>query len=83
MGTNNSTDLLTFEWDENSKVLEIHGNNRGLEKLRDKINILIAESKSDHTHLMAKSWGGDELSDEKQCSENILINHVKLFKWKK
>jgi len=24
---------------------------------------------------------GKELSDDKQCSENEIINHVKLFKW--
>ncbi len=35
----------------------------------------------DHIHLMTKSWGGDELSDDKQCSENGLINHVKICKW--
>ncbi|MBS0622494.1 MAG: immunity protein 32 [Verrucomicrobia bacterium] len=34
----------------------------------------------DHFHLMTAEWGGSELSDEKQSTENEIINHVKIFK---
>lgn len=81
MGSNKSNNLLTFEWDSDNEVLEIHGNEKGLEKLKDIIDSLMTKTNNDHIHLMTKSWGGDELSDDRQCSENVLINHVKLFQW--
>lgn len=73
--------LLTFEWNGENEMLEIHGNQAGLEKLRDAINSLLSKKSSDHVHLMTKDWGGDELSCEKQCEENQTINHVKIFQW--
>jgi hypothetical protein len=81
MNSNKSNYLLTFEWDSDNEILEIHGNKLGLEKLRSIIDSLLAKNSNDHTHLMSKNWGGNELSDDKQCSENALINHVKLFIW--
>ena len=81
MNSNKSNYLLTFEWDSDNEILEIHGNGKGLEKLKNAIDSLIDKTDNDHIHLMTKSWGGDELSDDKQCLENALINHVKLFKW--
>ncbi|MDJ0651879.1 MAG: Imm32 family immunity protein [Simkaniaceae bacterium] len=59
----------------------MHGSEKGLEKLKDVIDSLMNKNNHDHIHLMTKSWGGDELSDDKQCSENGLINHVKICKW--
>lgn len=29
---------------------------------------------------MTEQWGGEELSDQKQCQDNQMINHVKIFK---
>ena len=81
MTSNKSDYVLTFEWDAKNEILEIHGNQKGLEKLKNVIDSLLAKTSNDHIHLMAKSWGGNELSDDKQCSENEIINHVKLFKW--
>lgn len=81
MSSNKANYLLTFEWDADNEVLEIHGNEKGLEKLENIIKSLMAKADRDHIHLMTKNWGGNELSDDKQCSENTLINHVKLFKW--
>lgn len=81
MASNKSNNLLTFEWDSENEVLEIHGNKKGLEKLKDIIDSLLTKTNNDHTHLMTKGWGGDELTDDKQCSENSIINHVKIFKW--
>ena len=81
MNLSKSNYLLTFEWDSKNETLEIHGNQKGLAKLRNVIDSLLAKTDNDHTHLMTENWGGNELSDDKQCSENEIINHVKLFKW--
>ena len=70
-----------FEWDSKNETLEIHGNREGLERLNGEIALLLAKLTSDHIHLMTKEWGGNELSNEKQCSENEIIHHVKLFNW--
>lgn len=45
------------------------------------IDSLTKTKAPNHVHLMTNSWGGDELTDEKQGDENIIINHVKIFKW--
>ncbi|MBS0627215.1 MAG: immunity protein 32 [Verrucomicrobia bacterium] len=81
MNSNKPYCLLTFEWDPKNEILEIHSNQNGLKKLKNTIDLLLTKSENDHIHLMTKEWGGDELSDEKQCSENETINHVKIFKW--
>ncbi len=81
MNSNKSDYLLTFELGSKNEILEIHGNQKGLEKLKTLIDFLLAKTSNDHIHLMTESWGGDELSDDKQCSENEIINHVKIFKW--
>jgi hypothetical protein len=73
--------LLTFEWDAKDEILEIHANREGLEKLRTAINTLLSKNGCDHIHLMTEDWGGEELSNEKQCQENEIINHVKVFQW--
>jgi len=81
MNINEPSDLLTFEWDSNNETLEIHCNQKGLEKLKHMIDSLLVKKNSDHVHLMTNEWGGNELSDEKQNTENEIINHVKIFKW--
>ncbi len=72
---------LTFEFNEKNELLEIHGNAEGLIFLRDKITNLIEMEKNEHIHLMIPSWGGEELSENKKCNENVLVPHVKVFKW--
>ena len=81
MNSNKHDYLLTFEWDYKNEILEIHGNQKGLEKLKTLIDSLLAKTSNDHSHLMTESWGGDELSDDKRCLDNEIINHVKIFKW--
>lgn len=81
MNQNKLDYLLTFEWDMNKETLEIHGNRKGLEKLKSVVESLLAKPDCDHTHLMTNTWGGEELSNKKQCAENEIINHVKIFKW--
>ncbi len=74
--------LLTFEYDIQNEMLEIHANPEGIKKLIAKLSkILETGDDSCHDHLLTPDWGGDELSNEKQCKDNILINHVKIFKW--
>ncbi len=57
MGSNKSNNRLTFEWDSDNEVLEIHGSEKGLEKLKDVIDSLMNKNNNDHIHLMTKSWG--------------------------
>ena len=79
---NNQSFLLTFEWDSKNEILEIHSDTLGLEKLVSKLTQLLKAKENDHMHLMTSNWGGKELTDEKQCDLNVLINHVKIYKWK-
>ena len=81
MNSNKPDYLLTFEWDSKNETLEIHGDQKGLARLKSAIDLLLTKTDGDHIHLMTSKWGGNELSDEKQCSENEIINHVKFFKW--
>lgn len=81
MSSNKFDYILTFEWDSDNEALEIHGNKKGLEKLKNMIDLLLNKTTDDHAHLMTEDWGGNELSEESQCSDNELINHVKLFIW--
>lgn len=52
MNSNKPHYLLTFEWDAKNELLEIHGNQKGLEKLKSMIDSLLSRTHSDHTHLM-------------------------------
>jgi len=78
---NDQSFLLSFEFDSKSETLEIHVNTQGLEKLIFALTHLLQASGNDHVHLMTSNWGGGELSSEEQYELNILINHVKVFKW--
>ncbi|GAC42104.1 Imm32 family immunity protein [Paenibacillus popilliae] len=70
---------VTFEYNDRDEKIEIHANELGLKFLISQLEKLLIE-KSD-LHLMTPSWGGDELSEEKQCETNKLISHVKIFHW--
>lgn len=71
--------LLTFEYDDDNEKIEIHANKKGLDLLKKQIEKLLL-NESD-THLMTPSWGGEELTEEKQGNKTKLINHVKIFRW--
>jgi hypothetical protein len=75
------TYLLTFEWNRDDEVLEIHGNHNGFRKLGEIINDLLNRIDKDHTHIMTTEWGGESLSSKKQNPKADLINHVKLMIW--
>ena len=77
-----SKKFLTFELDKKGETVEIHGNSEGLTSLLKGLQNLLYEGKQDHLHLMTPSWGGEELTEEKQGENNKLINGVKIFFWK-
>lgn len=76
--------LFTVEYDKKGEMVGIHLNNIGIDQLILTLQQLKKSTGNEHSHLMTKAWGGDELSDELQNSDsNIqLINHLKIFYWK-
>ncbi len=78
-----SSKSLSFEWDEKREVLEIHTNQKGLEALISRLQILLnTKDDNDHMHMMTPEWGGEQLTSERQNETAKLINHVKIFRWK-
>jgi hypothetical protein len=75
-----SDKVLTFELNQNSDEIDIHGNEQGFLELIETINRVI--SSSQHDHLMTPNWGGSELSNEKQGETSRLINKVTIHIWK-
>lgn len=70
--------LLTFEYNPKGFV-DIHMDEKGREALMRYISRLTTNRKgADHDHLMTAAWGGVELTEELQDSNNILINQVNL-----
>ena len=72
--------LLTFELIPSGDVVEIHANKEGLAQLIEMLQRVLQHG--GHDHLMTPSWGGWELSEEKQGEDSTLINHVKIILWK-
>ncbi|HEU4765957.1 MAG TPA: Imm32 family immunity protein, partial [Pyrinomonadaceae bacterium] len=69
----------TFELTKDGDELEIHGNRAGLLQLITIIKKVV--DYGEHDHLMTPSWGGDELTNEKQGLTNTLINKVTVRFW--
>ncbi len=80
--TSKSENMLSFEWDEKGERLEIHASKAGLERLLERLNRLAESAPPEHAHMMTEEWGGADLTSEKQNAEAVLINHVKIFRWK-
>ena len=72
---------LSFEYDKERKLVEVHANLAGLRLLKDKIDKLLDSSGNDHDHLMIESWGGGELTNQKHSDEVVVVPHVKIYKW--
>lgn len=72
--------LLTTEYNKKGFV-EIHFDQEGLDLLIGRLESLRQRGKQDHEHLMTPSWAGNELTEEKQGSDNELINHLCLIYW--
>jgi hypothetical protein len=71
--------ILTFEISTEKDELEIHLDDDGLDLLISELSGL--RNKHDHLHLMTPSWGGHELTEEKQGKSNMLINQVNIYHW--
>ena len=70
--------LLTFEFDNVTREIELIVNKIGAKYMIDILEDLINNDKNEHTHLFTKEWGKGDLSSEKQnLDENVeLINLV-------
>lgn len=80
--------LLTFELQLDGDCVEIHADSDGLEVFIKELLCLkqrVDNGECEHSHLMTDNWGGDDLSIEMQnkSGEYKLIQHVKLYGWKK
>lgn len=73
------TKLLTFELEKDMDSLEIHLNKEGLKYFIQILNKLLEQKEPEHEHLMTPAWGGDELTEEKQGTDNELLNHIKIY----
>lgn len=74
-------ELLTFEISKDGSTVDIHGDSAGLNYLAQIIT-RVAKS-GEHDHLMTESWGGNELSEEKQSENCTIINKVTIHCWPK
>ncbi|MFC6327164.1 Imm32 family immunity protein [Alloalcanivorax gelatiniphagus] len=76
--------LLTFEIDESSEQVSIHGDPEGLAFLAKELLKLAERAKSGdfpHDHYFTEEWGGYQLSSEQQSEKDRLVNHVKIYGW--
>ncbi|WGH77995.1 Imm32 family immunity protein [Jannaschia ovalis] len=73
--------VLTFEVGvgDQGHELHIHFDAVGLQKLRQALDHV--ERSKDHEHLMVPSWGGSELTEEKQNDSSHLIPSVTIHFW--
>lgn len=76
--------LLTIELNQDHDIIELHLNKAGAEYLIDAIKKLVSLDEVEHLHLMTPYWGGNELSDSKQNSNDDfeVINQLKIMYWK-
>ena len=73
--------LLTIE-KVDEDVIHIHANRKGLQLLKEEIEVLLSKDSADHTHLFTEKWGGNELTEQvPHENETCVIHHLKLFKW--
>lgn len=74
-----SKECNTADWDISE--VAICFDLEGLELLEYKLKLLRQGPAPDHEHLMTPSWGGDELTEEKQGDDrDILVNHLRLVR---
>lgn len=71
--------LLTFELSADGNELHIHGDRSGLQGLVNALKRVIETG--EHEHLMTPSWGGTELSEERQGPDGHLLHHVHVHVW--
>jgi hypothetical protein len=75
--------ILTVELNSKKDSVEIHMNSAGIDLLINKFNSLKLRKENDHEHLMTPDWGGTDLSNIQQnTDENVkLVNHLNLYLW--
>lgn len=69
--------LLTVERHDDDTV-EIYGDEQGLAHLIQRLEVI--KEHGGHEHLMSPAWGGWELSEQVQGSNNTLIDHLVIVK---
>lgn len=74
--------LLTFEIVESKDEIEIHLNKEGINELLKQLNTLSTFDSNDHLHLFSESWGGSELTEQKQAEDNKIVYKVTIYYWK-
>jgi len=75
--------VLTFETPKDGEEIEIHGNEEGIRGLCDVLQRLLKSGKSEHDHLFTPSWGGHELTEQKQGSgTDKVVNKVTIYLWR-
>lgn len=75
--------IFTVEYNDNDECVEIHIDKNGALELLDILNQCIKSSQNDHFHLLAPSWGGQELTDTMQNIDDSIkpISHLKIIYW--
>ena len=67
---------FTVESLPSKNELAIFCDAKGLDTLVGQLKIL--QKLQGHVHLMTPSWGGQELTENKQGAENLLIHHLRV-----
>jgi len=75
--------LITFELREDKDQVDIHLNKEGIDYMIKILEELRTGNTNDHFHLMTNSWGGDQLSEDKQSESSELLNLVTVYFWEK
>jgi hypothetical protein len=80
------SEILTFEIDNSGEEIVIHGTPEKLRWLAEKINKIASyaeNNKDTHDHLMAPSWGGDELTEIPQATDgsSTPAKKVTIYSW--
>lgn len=72
--------MLSFELPKvpANDELEIFCDHEGLDSLIAQLRLL-KEGRTEHVHLMAKSWGGTHLDDAPQGAAHASLRHVKIL----
>lgn len=73
--------MISFELKAQEKSIpdevEIYFDSSGLSDLVAQLEML-RSGRTDHVHLMAKSWGGSHLDDGTQIASNTPVRHVRM-----
>lgn len=67
------------EVNEEKHSVEIYINMDELENLINILQGLSDDSVGEHVHFFSESWGGNQLSEEKQNKANSLSHHLKII----